>query len=147
MKSLSFLVLTLSLLVLVGCNPKEAETANTGRDWSPLSCDQSAEGCTTQWNFSFKRDGFPTNVAVLINGIKVIDECSPDGSWFPSVEADKVKFRKDNYSSIRKEQKISLQVMNLGEPCGTLNKEFIYHEKQEFKVNDDPRDLFVIIEA
>ena len=40
-----------------------------------------------------------------------------------------------------------MRVMNLGEPCGTLNKEFIYHDKQEFRVSDDELDDFVIIEA
>lgn len=149
MKSLSFLVLALSLFLLVGCDAGDEEPIpGTEGHWSPVSCDKDLDAaCKTEWNFSFKRSGFPANVSVFINDVKLIDECSPNGRWITSTEADKVKFRLDNYSSIKKTQKINMRVMNLGEPCGTLNKEFIYHDKQEFRVSDDELDDFVIIEA
>lgn len=149
MKSMSFLLLILSLFLLIACDAQDEVDPRTQGYWSPVTCAKEigAAGCTTEWNFYFKRDGFPKNVSIYINNVKLIDECSPNGRWITQTSGAKKEFRLDNFSSIKKTDKISMRVMNLGEPCGTLNREFIYHEKQDFEVSTDENDPYVVIEG
>lgn len=149
MKLMSFLLLlTLSLVLLVGCNAGDDPTPEVENTWSPVTCakDASANGCETEWNFYFKRDAFPANVAIYVNKVKLIDECSPDGRWIKQTVGAKISFRLDNFSSIKKTDKISLRVMDLGQPCGTKNVEFMWHASQSFEVTNNDRDNYVVIE-
>lgn len=145
MKSMSFLFLILASLALVSCNQDDQTTPETENTWNPVTCD-GGEGCETEWNFYFKRDAFPANVAIYVNKVKLIDECSPNGRWIKQTMGAKISFRLDNFSSIKKTDKISLRVMDLGQPCGTKNDEFIWHASQTFEVTNNDRDNYVVIE-
>jgi hypothetical protein len=145
MKSLTCLMLGLTLFSLVSCNPKDSE-GKTEKSWSPVSCE--AGTCATEWNFTFLRAKFPVNASIAVNGIILIDECNPiNGQVVPTTEGDKLKFRKDNYAPLQKDQLISLRVMDQGDPCDTPDKEYIYHADQKFRVSEDQRDNFVMIDA
>lgn len=148
MKLMSFLLLTMALVLFVGCDAEDAVDPKLENQWSPVTCakDASAKGCETEWNFYFKRDGFPVNAAIYVNKVKLIDECSPDGRWTTRTSGAKVEFQMDNYSSIKKTDKISLRVMDLGQPCGTKNEEFLYHATQAFEVTNNDTDNYVVIE-
>ena len=145
MKSMSFLFLVLASFLLVSCNQDDQVVPNSENSWSPLSC-EGADNCKTEWNFYFKRDGFPTNVSIYVNNVKVVDECSPDGTWIMRRAGAKVEFRKDNYSSIKKTDKISLRVIDMGQPCGVEKTEFLYMKNQTFTVTNNDTDNYVVIE-
>jgi hypothetical protein len=146
MKSMSFLFLVLASLLLVSCNPQDEATPETENSWSPVTC-EGGNGCETEWNFYFKRDGFPVNAAIYVNKVKLIDECSPDGRWIKQTVGAKISFRLDNYSSIKKTDKISMRVIDLGQPCGTKKDEFLWHASQPFEVTNNERDNYVVIEV
>jgi hypothetical protein len=147
-KSMTFLYLILGSFLLVACDADDAIDPKLENQWSPVTCakDASANGCETEWNFYFKRDGFPANVAIYVNKVKLIDECSPDGRWTTRSSGAKVEFQMDNYSSIKKTDKISLRVMDLGQPCGSKNEEHLYHATQNFEVTNNDTDNYVVIE-
>ncbi len=115
--------------------------------WNPLRCSAESSKCDTEWNFSFKRTGFPNNVAIYVSDVKVVDECSPDGSWVSQTNGPKIEFRRDNFGRIKSGEKIDLRVMDLGDPCNTNNEVVILRKGMAVEVSDDENDRYVLVEA
>lgn len=144
MKKLLLFFVLMSFL-LTGCQDDEAQPTTPTGFWNPISCGQG--GCDTEWNFSFMRAGFPTNVAIFVSDVEVLNECDPDGSWTSQTNGPKIEFRRDNFANIKKGEKINLRVMNLGDPCNTSNQIAILRNAFEAVVSEDENDRYVMVEA
>lgn len=110
MKSMSFLLLLLSLMFLVSC---DAEDATPVEGFRPGVCvENSAVGCGIDWFFTFPKSGFPQNAQIVINDQVIIDQCAPSSQWAVSQTSLVVEFELNDYSDLDGTQTVNLKVFN-----------------------------------
>lgn len=140
-----FLFFVLMPFLLTGCPDDEVRPAAPRGSWNPVRCGEG--NCNTEWNFSFQRIGFPTNVAIFVSDVEVLNECNPDGSWTTQTNGSKIEFKRDNFANIKKGEKIDLRVMDLGDPCNSSNQLQILRRGLGVEVSEDENDRYVMVEA
>lgn len=130
MKSMSFLLLLLSLMFLVSCDAEE-ETPTEG--FRPGACaeQKSSGGCGVDWFFTFPKAGFPTNAQVVINDTVVIDQCVPTSQWATSSTSQVVEFELNDFSNLDGTQIVNLQVFNRFN-CNETKKLYLQQNDQKY---------------
>ena len=133
MKSMSFLLLLLSLMFLVSCDAEE-ETPTEG--FRPGACaeQKSSGGCGVDWYFTFPKSGFPTNAQVVINDQVIIDQCSPTSQWAVSSTSLVVEFEMNDFSNLDGTQKVNLQVFDRLN-CNETKKLYLQQNNQSYIID------------
>ena len=130
-------------LLLVSCNSSDDPIAYRGEEpvcGGSKSTDPSMK-CglpMPSWNIEIDKPSFPDNISMLINDIKVLDECSGDSSPFTLERSATVNLKAHQFLSPGN-KKLKLEIFNLGSNC--LLKEVYYlNTDQDFKLKGEGRN-------
>ena len=144
-----FLLLTLCLFALFGCNPAATTVEAEGKPSitiDPLSCQAGGVGCDMKWNIDKSRLGFPENIQILINDKKIYDECQQEGNVAVTRTSTAVNIILWNYVRVDGSQDFKFQI-NDQKDCYSTVEQLYLNAVQAYNVKfiDGQKQVFITL--
>ncbi len=136
MKHLSF---ALVLMSLVACGGGSSSKPNEDKFVKGLNCLQTPGALCLpkiRWNINTKKEGFPLNMKLTLNGGVVFDQCQLDPQDdFSTIgpgafNTDRVTKSFKTNGAFEKKQVVKLEIIDLGEDC--RNNAIFYSSDEVF---------------
>lgn len=131
MKSMSFLALCVSLILLTSCEQEDVPPAYEG-SYDPLTCLKSSPGCGVNWYVSLARDAFPDSVQIMFNEKIIIDDCDPQSNWSRKAGTMTNEYTIQDYADLDGTQNFSMRIYDRLD-CYSPKKEHSFEIKQSYK--------------
>lgn len=139
-------MVTLMTLLLVSCGGKDGSSSNKvkKKELNPicqgLSCLNSIN-----WKIALQGKSFPDKTRVDINGITVLDECSPKQKYSIDRNVSPQLLFLDQYL-IPKKGDLKIDIIDMGYYCNTESV-FLSNDKIDFEItkNSDENEVLIFL--
>jgi hypothetical protein len=94
---------------------------------------KSSSACGVDWFITFKNQGLPENIQILLNNKIIIDECDPQPYWSSTPTSQTTEFKIRDYANLDGTQKLSLRVFDMKD-CFLSKTEKTFEADQAYSV-------------